>query len=253
MQARNDRIDTMEPRGLSRREFVCRAGLGAAALGLGGLLGPLSLPRSRAWAAQEVKLAPLPYPEDALEPFISERTVRLHHGKHQAGYVKKTNELVQGTPLAGASLVEIVRKAAADEGRRKVFDNAAQVYNHQQYWLSMKPGGSQPNGALADAIRKQYEKLEKLKEQIVQVALERFGSGWVWLLQEKGKLLVQSTPNAETPITRGVQPLLTLDVWEHAYYLDYQNRRADYAKAWVDRLVNWDFASANLAAALKEG
>lgn len=195
------------------------------------------------------ELPSLPYPETALEPFLSAETLRFHHGKHHQAYVTALNNLVKDTPLASKSLEEIVRLTASDrdESRAPIFNNAAQHWNHGFFWQSMKPnGGGAPSGELAQRIDKDFGSLDKFKEMFQSAAVGQFGSGWSWLVAEKNELKIMKTPNAMTPIATGKTPLLTCDVWEHAYYLDYRNRRADFVKVFLDRLVNWDFAAANL-------
>ena len=188
------------------------------------------------------ELPELPYSSDALEPHISANTLSFHHGKHHAGYVTKLNAAIEGTDLAGLSLEEIVQKS--DGG---TFNNAAQVWNHTFYWNSLSPnGGGAPSGAIADAINSSFGSFDKFKEEFSNAAATQFGSGWAWLVQKgDGSLAVTKTGNAECPLTDGVTPILTLDVWEHAYYLDYQNKRPDYIAAFWS-LVNWDFANNNL-------
>lgn len=193
----------------------------------------------------EIVLEKLPYADTALEPVISAKTISFHYGKHHAGYVATLNKLIAGTPYAGLSLEEIVRKSAAD-GAAAVFNNAAQIWNHTFYWKSLAPAGTGggPTGAFAAAVTRDFGSADALIKALADAAVKRFGSGWAWLVSEKGKLSVISTPNAETPLTNpALTPLLTLDVWEHAYYLDWQNRRADYAAAVLGKLLNWKFAS----------
>jgi superoxide dismutase, Fe-Mn family len=187
----------------------------------------------------------LPYPEDALAPVISARTVALHHGKHHKAYVDKTNELVSGTEFEGQALERIVTATAGKPEHRKLFNNAAQAWNHAFYWRSLKPRGGAPSGALAEKIDA-FGGLEMLKKKLASVGAEQFGSGWAWLVNDGHALKVVSTPNADVPFTKGETPLLTIDVWEHAYYVDYQNRRADYLQAVIDKLINWEFAAENL-------
>lgn len=201
------------------------------------------------------KLPPLPYAEDALEPHISARTLSFHHGKHHKAYVDKTNELIEGTDLAKLSLVELIREAAQDGEKRVLFNNAAQIWNHDFYWHSMSPkGGGEPKGALAKQIARDFGSFDKFKEAFKAKAAGQFGSGYCWLvLGPDGKLAVTTTANADTPIVGTSQvPLLTTDVWEHSYYLDYQNKRPAYLDAFLDHLVNWEFAEANFAAAEAE-
>jgi Fe-Mn family superoxide dismutase len=189
----------------------------------------------------------LPYPEDGLAPVISARTVALHHGKHHKAYVDKTNELIGGTEFEGQALERIVLATAGKPEHKELFNNAAQAWNHAFYWRSLKPrGGGPPNGALAEKIDA-IGGLDALKKKLATAGVKQFGSGWVWLVNDGKGLSVVSTSNAEVPFTKGSTPLLTIDVWEHAYYVDYQNRRPDYLQAVIDKLINWDFAAENLA------
>ena len=200
-------------------------------------------------AAGPFLLPPLPYPEDALAPVISARTISFHYGKHHAAYVANLNKAVAGTDLAEKSLDDIVKATAADPNRVGIFNNAAQDWNHTFYWRSMRPnGGGLPSGAIADRIKDSFGDYRNFRQQFVTAAVTQFGSGWAWLVQDPGgKLIVVKTSNADTPMAHGMNCLLTCDVWEHAYYLDYQNRRPDYVNAWLDKLVNWEFASQRLA------
>jgi Fe-Mn family superoxide dismutase len=196
------------------------------------------------------ELPNLPYEQNALEPHISANTLSFHHGKHHAGYVNNLNNLVKDTELADKSLEEIVKATAGDATKAGIFNNAAQVWNHTFYWHSMKPnGGGAPTGALAAKIEADFGSLDAFKEQFKAAGATQFGSGWAWLVLENGTLKVTKTLNAENPLHNGQIPLLTMDVWEHAYYLDYQNRRPDYAQTFLDSLVNWDFAAENYAKA----
>jgi Fe-Mn family superoxide dismutase len=189
----------------------------------------------------------LPYPEDALAPIISARTVALHHGKHHKAYVDKTNELIGGTQFEGQALERIVLATTGKPEHKELFNNAAQAWNHAFYWRSLKPrGGGAPSGGLAEKIEA-FGGLEALKKKLATAGVKQFGSGWAWLVSDAKGLNVVSTPNAEVPFTKGSTPLLTIDVWEHAYYVDYQNRRPDYLQAVIDKLINWDFAAENLA------
>ena len=195
------------------------------------------------------ELPPLPYPETALEPFISADTLRFHHGKHHQAYVTALNNLVKDGPLASKSLEEIVRTTASekDEAKTPIFNNAAQHWNHGFFWHSMKPnGGGAPAGDLAQRIDRDFGGLDKFKEMFQSAAVGQFGSGWAWLIAEPNELRIMKSSNAMNPIAIDKKPLLTCDVWEHAYYLDYQNRRPDFVRVFLDRLVNWDFAAANL-------
>jgi len=198
--------------------------------------------------ATPVALFRLPYPEDALAPVISARTLGFHHGKHHKAYVDKVNELVAGTEFEGQALERIVLAASGKPDRVELFNNAAQAWNHAFYWRSMKPkGGGRPSGALAEKIDAAFGGFEPLKKELAAVAVKQFGSGWAWLVSDGHSLKVVRTANADVPFTRGQTPLLTIDIWEHAYYLDYQNRRADYVQAVVDKLLNWEFAAENFA------
>ena len=192
-------------------------------------------------------LPDLPYAQDALAPHISAETLSFHHGKHHKAYVDKANDAVKGTDLESLSLEELIKKSWADKNMG-VFNNAAQIWNHTFYWHSMTPnGGGKPTGAIADAIDASFGSYDKFAEEFKAAGAGQFGSGWAWLVKNGDKLEVRKTLNAENPITDGVTPLLTMDVWEHAYYLDYQNRRPDYIGDFLDKLVNWDFANQNLA------
>lgn len=196
-------------------------------------------------------LPPLPYGEGALEPHISARTLSFHYGKHHKAYVDKLNGLAQEKGLGGKSLEEILRASAGDPSLKGVFNNAAQAWNHAFYWNSMKPGGGgQPGGKLGDLISAQFSGAEELLDKLSNAAATHFGSGWAWVcLGADGKLEVVDTHDADNPLVHGKIPLLTVDVWEHAYYLDYQNRRPDYVAAFVKNLINWDFAEKVLARA----
>ena len=192
-------------------------------------------------------LPKLPYEENALEPVISARTLSFHHGKHHAGYVTKLNELVEGSPYAGQPLDKVVTRAAKDPAAKAIFNNAAQAWNHDFYWRSMRPaGGGTPGSTLRDAIERDIGGLAEFRTAFAKAAAGEFGSGWAWLVADKDrKLKIAATDDADTPIVRGDTPLLTIDVREHAYYLDYQNRRPDYIAAWLDKLINWEFAEKN--------
>ena len=194
------------------------------------------------------ELPPLPYPKNALEPHTSAQKLDFHHGRHHQTYVTNLNNLVKGSPMENQSLEEIIQATAKDSSKTGIFNNAAQVWNHTFFWNCMKPGGGgNPSGALAQAIDRDLGGLAKFKDDFKARAVGQFGSGWVWLVKGKdGTLKISTTSNADTPIAHGETPLLTADVWEHAYYLDYQNRRPDHIKAWLDKLVNWSFAEKNL-------
>ncbi len=191
-----------------------------------------------------IELPPLPYAEDALDPHISARTISFHYGKHHATYVANLNGLIEGTPDADKSLEQII----ADAGPGGLFNNAAQVWNHTFYWNSMTPsGGGDPSGDLAAAIDKSFGSASAFKEELVTKGKGNFGSGWTWLVKDGDGLAVINTDDADTPIKHGKTPLLTVDVWEHAYYLDYQNARPAYLETFVDKLLNWEFAASNFA------
>ena len=195
-------------------------------------------------------LPALPYDLDALEPHISRQTLEFHHGKHHNAYVTNLNNLVTGSELENKSLEDTITAVAGDAGKAGVFNNAAQVWNHSFYWQCMKPGGGgQPTGALADKINADFGSYEAFVEQFKAAGATQFGSGWAWLVLENGTLKVTKTGNADLPLAHGQKALLTMDVWEHAYYLDYQNRRPDYITTFLDKLVNWEFVATNLAAA----
>ena len=193
------------------------------------------------------QLPPLPWDPAALEPVISARTIGLHYGKHHKTYVTKLNELVAGTPMAGMPLEQIIRETAEKADQKKIFNNAAQTWNHTFFWNCLRaPGRAQPSGALAQRIDADLGGLEKFKQQFAQAAIDCFGSGWAWLVDRNGKLEITATSNAMTPIAHGATPLLTIDVWEHAYYVDYENRRPEFVNAVIERLLNWDFAQQQL-------
>lgn len=198
-------------------------------------------------SAAALTLPPLPYRANALAPHLSKRTLSLHHGKHHQTYVDKTNQLIAGTELVGRELADIVRASAGKPERQPLFNNAAQAWNHAFYWQSMRPkGGGTPSGELAQRIDSSFGSFDAFAKEFTAAATAQLGSGWAWLVADGDKLAVFKTGNADTPIASGKRPLLTLDVWEHAYYLDYQNKRADYVKAFLDHLANWEFAAANL-------
>jgi superoxide dismutase, Fe-Mn family len=229
---------------LTRREFVTASLAGAAALTFTSTVFP---PGVSAQDKGPFELPPLPYAEDALAPVISARTVGFHYGKHHRAYLDNLNGLVKGTTMATMSLEAIIRVSAANPGQAAVFNNAAQVWNHTFYWIGMKPGGGgKPAGEIGKAIDKSFGSYENFRKEFIAAALGQFGSGWAWLVSDGRSLKVARTPNAENPMTQGLTPLLTVDVWEHAYYLDYQNRRKDFVEASLDRLVNWAFAEKNL-------
>jgi Fe-Mn family superoxide dismutase len=198
--------------------------------------------------ATSITLPRLPYPEDALAPVISARTLSLHHDKHHKAYVDKTNELVAGTELEGRALEDVILATSGRSDKAELFNNAAQAWNHAFYWRSMKPrGGGKPPAALAAKIDAAFGGVDAFKKQFADAAVKQFGSGWAWLVCNGHALKIVKTSNAELPLTMGQTPLLAIDVWEHAYYIDYQNKRPDYVAAVIDKLLNWEFASENLA------
>ncbi len=229
----------------TRRQFIAATAAGAAAA---SFWPAPAIAQNRAPYA----LPPLPYSDTALAPVISQQTVGFHHGRHHRFYVDNINRLVEGTPLAELSLDDMVKTSAVNPNRVAHFNNAAMIWNHNFYWTSLKPGGGgPPNGALRAKIDEDLGGYDKFKADYAALANGTFGSGWAWLVADKGKLQLVRTLNADTPLVRGLACLLTIDVWEHAYYLDYQNRRADYTAAVIDKLLNWDFANEQWAKAPK--
>lgn len=191
-------------------------------------------------------LPELPFAKNALEPHISANTLDFHHGKHHNAYVVNGNKLLEGSPLADKD-VEYIIKSAWEQKNQPLFNNAAQVWNHTFFWNSMKPGGGgAPTGAIGERIKADFGSVEKFAEEFKNAAVTQFGSGWAWLVEDGGKLAIMKTPNAELPLVHGKKALLTVDVWEHAYYLDYQNRRPDFVQTFIDKLINWDFVNSNL-------
>ncbi|NNC36562.1 MAG: superoxide dismutase [Acidimicrobiales bacterium] len=195
-----------------------------------------------------IELPDLPFAQDALEPHISANTLSFHHGKHHNAYVTNLNKMIAGTDLEGKSLEEIILTVNGDASKMGVFNNAAQVWNHTFYWNSMSPnGGGKPSGKIGEAIDRDFGSYEEFAKAFTGAGGTQFGSGWAWLVSNNGKLEVRKTPNAETPLTeKGITPLMTMDVWEHAYYLDFQNSRPGYMNAFLEHLVNWDFAESNM-------
>lgn len=198
-------------------------------------------------AASPFTLPTFPYAENALEPVISARTIGFHYGKHHKGYVDNLNKLVAGTDYSDLTLEKIITSTVGRSERTAIFNNAAQVWNHTFYWNSLKPNGSgEPPSELKEIIKSSFGDVGTCKKEITSMAVSQFGSGWVWLVIDDGKLKVIKTSNAECPLTTSMKPLLTIDVWEHAYYLDYQNRRADYVNTVLDKLINWEFVLKNV-------
>lgn len=194
----------------------------------------------------EFQVAPLPYSKDALEPVMKLETLEFHYEKHHKGYMTNLKGLIEGKPEASKSLVEVIRTSSAG-----IFNNAAQVYNHSFFWDGMKPkgGGAPPAGDVLDLLNRDFGGFEQFREAFVKAGVGRFGSGYVWLVLDAGKARILDTPNAETPLTTPATPLLTADLWEHAYYLDHRNNRKGYLETFCDRLVNWEFVAGNLARA----
>jgi len=194
-----------------------------------------------------IALPSLPYGKDALAPYISANTLEFHYGKHHQAYVDNLNKLIAGNDLAGKSLEDIIKNTAGDTAKAGIFNNAAQVWNHSFYWQCLKKaGGGAPTGAIAGRITATWGNYDKFVEELKNAGLTQFGSGWAWLILDGKNLKITKTANADTPIAHGQKALLTIDVWEHAYYLDYQNRRPDYLAAVIKNLINWDFINANL-------
>jgi Fe-Mn family superoxide dismutase len=195
-----------------------------------------------------INLPELPYEKNALAPTISQQTIAFHYGKHHNAYVTNTNKLIEGTDFANQDLETIIKKASKDASMSGIFNNAAQVWNHSFYWTCMKPGGGgAPKGPIAEKIAASFGNYEKFAEAFKNAGVTQFGSGWAWLILKDQHLEIMKTSNADTPIAHGLKPILTVDVWEHAYYLDYQNRRPDYLSSFLEHLINWDFVNARLA------
>jgi Fe-Mn family superoxide dismutase len=230
----------------NRREFLIQTGTAAAAFACAA--AGAETPAAQQKPAT-IELPPLPYSPSALAPSISENTVSFHYGKHHQAYVNNVIKMIAGTEFAAMSLVDIIKKTSGKAEQAALFNNASQAFNHTFYWNSMKPaGGGEPKGKIGERVLASFGSTQKFVDEFSNAAATQFGSGWAWLVLDAGRLKVMKTSNADTPIAQGLKPLLTIDVWEHAYYLDYQNRRADYIKAFVDKLLNWDFAESNLGA-----
>jgi Fe-Mn family superoxide dismutase len=198
-------------------------------------------------AKSPLLLPPLPYAENALEPIISAKTLSFHYGKHHKAYVDNLNKLIIGTDYSDLSLEGIIKDTVGRPEKAAIFNNAAQIWNHTFYWNSLSAkGGGEPPAALKNMIEASFGNVDAFKKELAAAAVSQFGSGWAWLVLADAKLKVIKTANAEDPLTTGQKPLLTIDVWEHAYYLDYQNRRPDYVNAVLDKLINWEFALQNL-------
>jgi Fe-Mn family superoxide dismutase len=226
---------------ITRRQFLAAGAAATLAFAATGVQGSGGTDGSRNL------MLPLPYPENALEPVISARAVGFHYGKHHRGYADNLVKLLSGTPLAESSLEKIVASVAGKPDQSALFNNAAQTLNHNFYWHSMRPaGGGMPPDALKKKIEASFGSLDACKKQLFDAAVTQFASGWAWLVRDGDTIKVVKTGNADNPLTAGMVPLLTIDVWEHAYYLDYQNRRADYVTALIDKLLHWEFAAKNM-------
>ncbi len=186
---------------------------------------------------------PLPFEKSALAPYMSEQTLACHHGRHMGTYIQNLNQLVQNTKYADMPLDQIIVQSAHDDAAQKIFNNAAQVFNHDFFFRCVMPNGG---GSVPDKIADAFGGTDAFKSEFKSAAAAVFGSGWAWVVIDNGTLKIQTTPNADTPIAHGMRPVMTLDVWEHAYYLDYQNRRADFIDAFLDHMVNWGFVMGNL-------
>jgi Fe-Mn family superoxide dismutase len=198
------------------------------------------------------ELPKLPYALNALEPHISATTLEVHHGKHHRAYVDKTNQLIAGTEFERRSLDEVVAATARQKKYQSLFNNAAQAWNHGFYWNSMSPGaGGEPSGAIADRLAVDFQSFGAFREAFKTAAVDHFGSGWAWLVLDEGRLKIATTANADTPIAHGKRAMLAMDLWEHAYYLDYQNQRPSYVESFLDKLANWDFAGRNYEMAIE--
>jgi len=227
---------------LNRRVFLAAAGMAAA------VAAPMVWLPPKSQAAAPYTARVLPYGDDGLTPVISPITIGFHYGKHHQGYVNRLNRQVAERPELGVlRLADVVRKTAGIPADVAIFNNAAQAWNHDFYWSSLRPGGGgQPPQALRERLETDFGGIKAFADAFKEISVKQFANGWGWLVEDAGKLRVVSTSNADTPLVHGQKPLLTIDVWEHAYYLDYQNRRAAYVDAVVDKLLNWEFAAENL-------
>lgn len=196
------------------------------------------------------ELPKLPFETTALEPYMSSKTLEFHYGKHHQTYVNNLNNLIKDTDLAAENLEHIILKTAGKEDKTAIFNNAAQAWNHSFFWSCLTPngGGALPEGKFKEAVLHSFANEEKFKDELKSAAVSQFGSGWAWVVADKDKIKILKTSNADTPIAHHLTPLLTIDVWEHAYYLDYQNRRPDYVQTLIDKLLNWHFAASNFSA-----
>lgn len=231
---------------LSRRDFLALSTGAALLVATNSAFAEPAAPAATSPAGSKT-LSPLPYPDSALAPVISANTLGFHYGKHHKAYVDNLNKFAAGTEFADLPLEKIITATAGKPEKLAIFNNAAQAWNHAFYWRSLKPnGGGEPPAALKQKLEAAFGSVEDCKKALASASTGQFGSGWAWLVADGDKLKVIATANADTPLMQGLKPLLTIDVWEHAYYLDYQNRRADYVAALLDKLLNWGFAAENL-------
>jgi Fe-Mn family superoxide dismutase len=252
-EMKDETMNALPPSITRRGLLLASAGLaslaGTFARAAGGTTSPAPAATAAAPVAGPFNLPALPYAENALDPVISSTTLSFHYGKHHKAYVDNLNKAVAGTPLADMALEKIITTTYGVADKTGIYNNASQDWNHSFYWKSLRAqGGGVPPQVLREKISASFGDMEGLRKELLAAATSQFGSGWAWLVQDGDKLSVTKTGNADSPLTRGQKPLLTIDVWEHAYYLDYQNRRADYAAAVFDKLLNWGFAADNLTA-----
>ena len=194
-----------------------------------------------------ITLPDLPFAKNSLEPFMSAKTIEFHHDKHHNGYVQNANKLITGTEYEKLDAEEIIQKTAGDAASASIFNNVSQAWNHAFYWQCLKPkGGGKPSGQIEKKIKQDFGGYEKFVEELKSAGSTQFGSGWAWLVMDNDRLEVMKTANADSPLAHDMQPLLTIDVWEHAYYLDYQNRRPDYINTFIEKLINWEFVNSLL-------
>jgi Fe-Mn family superoxide dismutase len=239
----SDSSDSLSRRGLIAAGALAGASILAARASAATRATKSAAPEPQSQKGAPFTQAPLPWKDDALDPVISARTISFHYGKHHKAYVDNLNKLVEGKPYATMTLEEIVRASAKAEADMPVFNNAAQAWNHQFYWSSLAPNAKPPEGKLLDKIKGDFGSLDECKKKLLDAAKGQFGSGWAWLVLDGDKLAVTKTANADNPLVHGQKPLLTIDVWEHAYYLDYQNKRPDYVQALLDKVLNWEHAA----------
>ncbi len=247
MKSSRQTPDALIPYSADRRLFL-KTAMAGTALAAGAMLG---LPGMANAEKVRIELPGLPYAKDALDPYITEQTIGYHYDKHHKGYIEKTKKAIKNTPYEGQSLESIIKGSADNPDQKNIFDNAAQAWNHNFYWKSLTPKSKPPEGKFAQKIRDDFKGFDNLKKELIETAGGQFGSGWGWLVLDGDKLAVMSTSNADNPLVHGIVPLLTVDVWEHAYYLDYQNERKRYIQALLNKIADWEFAAKNLEAAMK--